>query len=83
MTTESTPRRAGRASSRHPAPRLDSLEAVRREMARVYRQASSGAIAPQDGTRFIYMLTSIASLIEASDIERRLEAIEGDFHREN
>lgn len=84
MTTESAPRRAGRGGTRHPAPRLDSLEAVRRELAAVYRAARRGDMDSRDATRLAYVLDRIANLIEASDIEARITAIEGSYrHEEN
>jgi hypothetical protein len=55
---------------------LYSLEAVRREMASVYRQAKAGKIPVQDATRLVYILTAIAKVIEAGDLARRVELLE-------
>jgi len=63
----------------NPAPRvgrLDTLQAVRRELSRVYRDARTGKIDPQDGTRFAFILSSIAKLIESSDLEERIAKLE-------
>ena len=54
---------------------LDRLEGVRREMARVYRDMESGSDS-QDGSRLVYVLTQIAKVLELTEIERRLTAIE-------
>ena len=50
--------------------------AVRREMARVYRAMKGKAIDTQDGTRLVYVLTQIAKLHEAVEIERRVQELE-------
>lgn len=50
-----------------PAPRLNlnDMEAVRREMARVYRDMRNGVIATQDGTRLVYVLSEMRKMFEA------------------
>ena len=55
----------------------------KREMARVYRDASQGRIDIQDGTRFIYMLSHIGKMIEVSELEKRIELLEEAQHDEN
>ncbi|HET7098414.1 MAG TPA: hypothetical protein VFJ68_13575 [Casimicrobiaceae bacterium] len=45
-------------------------------MARVYRDMRAGRIESQDGTRLAYVLSQIGKLIEAGEIEKRLEAVE-------
>jgi len=59
-----------------PPINLHDMEAVRREMARVYRDMRSGRIDTQDGTRLVYSLTQIAKLHEAVELVRRLEKLE-------
>ncbi len=62
-----------------PTPRridLKTMGQVRAEMARVYRQTRGGKIDTQDGSRFVYMLTQIAKLIELSELEKRVEVLE-------
>lgn len=56
---------------------LKSIDDVRVEMARVYRDMRAGRIESQDGTRLAYVLSQIGKLIEAGEIEKRLEAMEG------
>lgn len=63
-----------------PAPRLNlnNLEAVRREMARVYRDMRSNAIPSQDGARLVYVLGELRKVFEAVDLEKRIAALEGE-----
>jgi hypothetical protein len=56
---------------------LTSLEGVRTEMARVYRDMESGKRDSQDGSRLVYVLTQIAKVLELTEIERRLILLEG------
>lgn len=55
---------------------LKSIDDVRLEMAKVYRSMKSGEIISSDGTRFVYVLTQIAKMIEIHDIEQRLTVLE-------
>jgi hypothetical protein len=55
---------------------LDRLEGVRREMSRVYRAMESGACHSRDGSRLVYVLPQIAKVLELTEIERRLIAVE-------
>lgn len=61
-----------------PTPRinLSSLEDIRREGCRVYREIRSGKIPSSDGTRLIYVLDRIAHMIEMGQLETRLAALE-------
>ena len=59
-----------------PPINLHDLDAVRREMARVYRAMKGKAIDTQDGTRLVYVLTQIAKLHESVEIERRVQELE-------
>ena len=59
-----------------PPINLHDLEAVRREMAKVYRGMKAKSIDSQDGTRLVYVLTQIAKLHEAVEIERRVQELE-------
>jgi hypothetical protein len=69
----------GKELSLDPTPRvgrLDTLTAVRRELAKVYKDARTGKLDPQDGTRLGFLLVSLAKLIESSDLEARIAALE-------
>lgn len=62
-----------------PAPRainLHNLDAVRREMARVYRDMRSNRIDSQDGARFVFALSQIAKMFELCDLEHRIGRLE-------
>ena len=84
ITVDSDSRSAG-SLDRHavallPTPsRIDlkTIDDVRVEMARVYRDMRGGKIDTQDGTRLAYVLSQIGKLIESGEIEKRLEAVEG------
>ena len=56
--------------------RLDRLGDVRHELARVYREARTGAIAWQDATRAAFILGQLARLLEQSEIAERLDMLE-------
>lgn len=56
--------------------RLDSLKSVRLELGRIYKDARQGRIETLDASRLAFVLMSLGKLIEQSDLERRLAAIE-------
>lgn len=56
--------------------RLRSLEDVSAELARVYRDMKSGAIADQTATRRAYVLGAVAKVIEAGELSRRVAELE-------
>lgn len=56
--------------------KLETLEDVKREMAKVYRECRSDLIDPVAGTKFVWMLQSVGRVIEGSDLEKRIDALE-------
>ncbi|WP_150051124.1 hypothetical protein [Methylomonas rhizoryzae] len=56
--------------------KLDTLQDVRREMAKVYREARSGITNMQDATKLTWMLQAVSKVIEGSDLEARIKALE-------
>jgi hypothetical protein len=60
-----------------PTPRikLATIEDCRREMARIYRDAKAGKTETADASRLVYMLTAIAKMIEAGQIEAHSTAM--------
>lgn len=60
-----------------PQLKLASVEDIRREMCRVYKDARRGATDTSDASRLVYMLTSIAKMIELGQFEQRLSILEG------
>lgn len=61
-----------------PSKKIDlaTVDDVRLEMARTYREMKSGSIQTSDGTKLIYVLCQIAKMIELYDIENRLTLLE-------
>jgi len=45
-------------------------------MARIFREMESGKRDSQDGSRLVYVLTQIAKVLEATEIETRLRLLE-------
>lgn len=58
-----------------PTIHLKTLHDVRIEMAKVYRAAKTGEIDSQEGSRLIYMLGSLGKIIEAQEVDERIDAI--------
>jgi hypothetical protein len=56
--------------------KLDTLQDVRREMAKVYREARSEMLGPADASKLVWMLQAVGKVIEGSDLEKRVEALE-------
>jgi hypothetical protein len=56
--------------------KLDSISDVKREMAKVYREARSGVVDVQDATKLTWCLQAVAKVIETSDLEKRIELLE-------
>ena len=61
--------------ARIPVP-LSRLRDVRLEMASVYRAMKRKEIPAQEGTRLVYVLRSIADVLEIEELERRIEELE-------
>jgi hypothetical protein len=61
-----------------PTPRinLSTAEDVRREMARVYREARSQKLVANEATKLTYMLTQILRATEVYLLEKRLIELE-------
>ena len=59
-----------------PQLKLASIDDCRREMARVYRDARRGEEDTANASRLVYMLTSIAKMIEIGQLEQRLSTLE-------
>ena len=56
--------------------RLRTLGDVVSEMAKVYRSCRRGDLPRPDGSRLVYMLTSLRQSMESSDLERRIVKLE-------
>jgi hypothetical protein len=62
-----------------PSIHLKTINDVRLEMAKVYRDMKLQKIATSDGTRLTYVLAQIGKMIELHDIEKRVEQLEGNI----
>jgi hypothetical protein len=56
--------------------RLETVADVRRELKRCYVDARNGDITSQDATRLGYLLDLLSRMIERSNLESRIEALE-------
>lgn len=56
--------------------KLDTLQDVKREMAKLYRESRSGLLDVQEATKLTWMLQAVGKVIESSDLEKRVEALE-------
>lgn len=67
-----------------PVPRigrLDRASDIRTELARLYRAGRRGDVLPADAARLGYLLNLLAKMIELSDIEARITALEEEHAR--
>ena len=56
--------------------RLDTMARVRRELARVYREARAGALDVADASKLANILQIMGRMIETSEVEARLDVLE-------
>ena len=63
-------------------PKIDlrDAQAIRREMAVVYRDMRSGKMETQDGTRLVYVLDMIRKAYETGILEERITQLERIGH---
>ena len=61
---------------KHKRVRLDSIDRIRFELAKIYREARDGERDTQDFSRLANGLSILGRLIEGGDLERRLEVLE-------
>jgi hypothetical protein len=61
--------------------RLETVDHVRVEMARVYREVRNGKLAPELGGKLTWMLVQLARVNEVVTVERRLREIEDRLKR--
>ncbi len=67
----------GKVNGHTPRPgALSTMPKIRRELSRVHRDMRTGARDASIGTKLTYTLIAMARLIESSDLETRLEALE-------
>lgn len=71
----------GQPPAKLPTPRrisLRDIDAIRREMGRVYRDARHGQIETSEAARLVYILGELRKTYEASVLERRLVVLESE-----
>jgi len=56
--------------------KLDSMQDIRREMAKVYRECRAEKIDPGNAVKLVGVLQSVAKTIESCDLEKRIAALE-------
>ena len=59
-----------------PSIHLKTIDDIRLEMAKVYREMKLQKIPTSDGTRLVYVLAQIGKMVELHDIEKRVELLE-------
>lgn len=59
-----------------PRMKLETLRDLKKEYKRIYVQARTGKIPLADATRFAYLISCMARLINESEIEKRVEQLE-------
>jgi hypothetical protein len=62
--------------------RLATIDDVKRELAKLYRETRAQRIDTQDASRMANMLAILGRLIEGSDLEARLDALERSTQKE-
>lgn len=68
---------------RTPPVKLHTLQNIRDELGRVYRQARIGKLPTQDATRLAYLLGEMRQMIMAMDIEARITQLERNRNHGN
>lgn len=63
--------------------RLSTMNSVRQEMSRVYREARRGEKNTQEAGRLVHILSQIARIIEGSDLEQRVAKLEQLYEKRN
>lgn len=61
--------------------RLDTANAIRRELCRLYRDGRQGRVDPSDASKLGSLLALACRLVESSDLERRLDELEASLPR--
>jgi hypothetical protein len=58
--------------------RLNTIADVAKEYRKLYREARAGTLATAEASKLGYLLSALANLLATSDLEARLEALEGE-----
>ena len=57
---------------------LHTLDDVRREMAKLYREARNGQIDTRDATRLVYILGELVKVFAVRELEARVKTLEAE-----
>ena len=68
--------KTGAVTPANPKINLSSLDDVRLEMAKVYREMRGKSLESGEGARLVYVLQQLAKLHETVEIARRLASLE-------
>lgn len=55
---------------------LSTLDDLKKELARLYRQAKAGKVATSDASRLAFILNSLGRVILDADLEQRIQQLE-------
>lgn len=58
--------------------KLETITDARKEMSKLYREARSGKLDISDASKLTNILMLIGRMIESSDLEKRVAALEGE-----
>ena len=61
---------------KHNLVRLHTIGAVRRELAKLYRETRAGHVQTGDASKLAHILWVIARILEGADLEQRIAALE-------
>ena len=61
--------------------RLHTVDDVRVEMARVYREMRAGRLQMPDGTKLVFVLTQLAQVARVVSIEQRMDAMQAALEK--
>ena len=83
---DSTTTQAPTGEAPHPQPKtprrvrvkLETVTDARKEMSKLYREARAGKIDIADASKLTNILMLIGRMIESSDLEKRVAALEGE-----
>lgn len=81
--TRATPAKGPEPPNRRLRTRLETAGDVRKELGRLYRAARAGLLDVQDASRLANVLAILGRMIEAGDLEARIEALEASQPRQN
>lgn len=83
------PAAARTSSTKQPAPpgrlrtRLNTIDDVKKEMARLYREARANKVDSQDASRLANMLSILGRLIDGSEIQKQIDELKAELAKDS